>query len=188
MEVVFMAERSIPDDLVLQNQQNMFIVILSYVLMFVYVSLALGYLPSILHSRFILGFSGVMVVILSIVNSVGILAYFGVKITLISSEVVPFLILAIGVDNMFIIVRSERDVKRDCVGVGKRLAKGLGNVGPSIFTAVFCEFLTFLVGMMTDIPALQSFCLLAALSVLMAFILQITTFVAMLAIVIFSFS
>lgn len=43
---------------------------------------------------------------MSLVASIGICALVGVEITLIISEVIPFLTLAIGVDNMFIIVHS----------------------------------------------------------------------------------
>ena len=106
----------------------------------------------------------------------------GIGMTMISTEVVPFLILAIGVDNMFIIVRAERTVDSKVTDVVERIAKGLANVGPSIFTAATCEFLAFLVGVMTDIPALQSFCLVAAVAILFDFIFQVTTFVAMLSI------
>jgi uncharacterized membrane protein YdfJ with MMPL/SSD domain len=51
-------------------------------------------------------------------------------------------------------------------------------IGPSIFAAAFCEALAFFIGMLTDVPALYSFCLVAGLSVIADFILQITLFIA----------
>ena len=182
IEVNFMAERSIPDNIADQTNQNSAVVFISYSMMFIYISMALGFVPSCIHSRFVLGFSGIFIVIASLGIALGFCSYIGIGMTMISTEVVPFLILAIGVDNMFIIVRAERTVDSKVTDVVERIAKGLANVGPSIFTAATCEFLAFLVGVMTDIPALQSFCLVAAVAILFDFIFQVTTFIAMLSI------
>ena len=73
---------------------------------------------------------------------------------MISAEVVPFLILAIGVDNMFLISRAERQVPSYVTEVEMRTALALQEIGPSIFVAAFCEALAFFIGMQTDIPAL----------------------------------
>jgi Niemann-Pick C1 protein len=78
--------------------------------MFVYVSVSIGFFPSAVYNRFILGFTGIMVVIMALAVSIGITFYFDIPLTMISAEVVPFLILAIGVDNMFLISRAERSV------------------------------------------------------------------------------
>jgi len=115
---------------------------------------------------------------MSIVIAIGITLFMNIPLSLISSEVVPFLILAIGVDNMFIIVRAEQEVSKDVTVVEERVALALKEVGPSIFTAAFCESLAFFVGMLTRVPALESFCLVAALGVLADFLLQITFFTA----------
>lgn len=52
-----------------------------------------------------------------------------------------------------------------------RVAYALKEIGPSIFAAAFCEALAFFIGMLTDVPALYSFCLVAGLSVIADFIL-----------------
>jgi Niemann-Pick C1 protein len=62
-----------------------------------------------------------------------------------------------------------------------RIAFAMKEIGPSIFVAAFCEALAFFIGMQTDIPALQSFCLVAGLSVVFDFIFQITIFLPALA-------
>jgi Niemann-Pick C1 protein len=106
----FLAERSIPDNIELEASQNAFIIVISYIMMFVYVSISIGYFPSVVHNRFILGFSGILVVLFSLMSAIGISFYMKFPLTMISAEVVPFLILAIGVDNMFLISRAERNV------------------------------------------------------------------------------
>jgi Niemann-Pick C1 protein len=157
LKIDYLAERSIPDELSQIGGQNQSVVMISYLLMFMYVGLALGYFPSFVHNRFLLGLSGIIVVLMSLAIAIGITLYMNIPLSLISSEVVPFLILAIGVDNMFIIVRAEQEVDEKVTNIEERVALALKEVGPSIFTAAFCESLAFFVGMLTGVPALVSF-------------------------------
>ncbi|TCD70844.1 hypothetical protein EIP91_001535 [Steccherinum ochraceum] len=57
-------------------------------------------------SKFSLGLFGIALVILSVSSSVGLFSMMGVKVTLIIAEVIPFLVLAVGVDNVFILVHE----------------------------------------------------------------------------------
>jgi Niemann-Pick C1 protein len=57
-------------------------------------------------SKFTLGLVGIGLVILSVSSSVGFFSLAGVKTTLIIAEVIPFLVLAVGVDNVFILVHE----------------------------------------------------------------------------------
>ncbi|KAL6309624.1 multidrug efflux transporter AcrB transmembrane domain-containing protein [Sparassis latifolia] len=57
-------------------------------------------------SKFTLGLFGIALVILSISSSIGFFSFVGVKVTLIIAEVIPFLVLAVGVDNVFILVHE----------------------------------------------------------------------------------
>ena len=172
----YMAERSVPDNIKEETTENTFIILVSYVMMFVYVSVAIGFFPSKVYNRFILGLAGITVVIFSLLIGVGITFYFQVPLTMISAEVVPFLVLAIGVDNMFLISRAERNVPAHVTDMELRVAYAMKEIGPSIFTAAFCEALAFFIGMLTDVPALWSFCLVAGISVIADFVLQMTLF------------
>ncbi|KAI5125056.1 hypothetical protein M0805_007479 [Coniferiporia weirii] len=58
------------------------------------------------NSKFTLGLFGITLVILSVSSSVGFFSIAGVKVTLIIAEVIPFLVLAVGVDNVFILVHE----------------------------------------------------------------------------------
>jgi Niemann-Pick C1 protein len=111
LRIDFMSGRSITDELDDQNKQNIWVVVLSYLLMFFYISIAMGEFPSLILSRVLVAFGGILVVILSFLGSIAIVSFLGIRMSLISSEVVPFLVLAIGVDNMFIIT-GAKDRKR----------------------------------------------------------------------------
>lgn len=178
----YLAERSIEDNIKLEGSQNTSIVIISYVLMFFYVSIAIGFFPNLIHTKFGLGAVGILVVIGSLVSGIGLTFYWNDKLTMISAEVVPFLILAIGVDNMFLIARAEREIPDTVTDIPERIGFAMKEIGPSIFTAALCESIAFFIGLLTDVPALQNFCLVAGLGVTVDFILQMTIFVGALAI------
>ncbi|KAK4692400.1 hypothetical protein P7C70_g9137, partial [Phenoliferia sp. Uapishka_3] len=57
----------------------------------------------LVDSKFLLGLWGIIIVLLSVSTSVALCSAFGIKVTLIIAEVIPFLVLAIGVDNVFIL-------------------------------------------------------------------------------------
>lgn len=59
-----------------------------------------------IDSKVTLGLSGVSIVLLSVAASVGFYSFCGIPMTLIIIEVVPFLVLAVGVDNIFILVQT----------------------------------------------------------------------------------
>ncbi|EMD40818.1 hypothetical protein CERSUDRAFT_131117 [Gelatoporia subvermispora B] len=59
-----------------------------------------------IESKFTLGLFGIFLVILSISSSFAFFSLVGVKVTLIIAEVIPFLVLAVGVDNVFILVHE----------------------------------------------------------------------------------
>ena len=64
-----MAERSIPDEIKAETDGNIFVVVLSYLLMFLYISFGIG--------SFLVGISGILIVIFSLVSAVGVTSYMG---------------------------------------------------------------------------------------------------------------
>ncbi|CAH0474825.1 unnamed protein product [Peronospora belbahrii] len=196
MRLAYMAQRSIADSLVVQTNQNAFIVVMSYVVMFFYVSASLGAFKDPVRSRFGLGFTGILIVLLSLGAAIGVsCAILQMDVTMITLEVVPFLVLAIGVDNMFILTnefdrlsglrglgkldskRNTRDQAEDeSLMLKQVMGETMVHVGPSIAVAAIAETLAFLVGALTRIPALTSFCVVAGLAVAANFVLQMTWF------------
>jgi Sterol-sensing domain of SREBP cleavage-activation/Patched family len=106
LSVSYMAGRSVQDSLSSEAKDNAWIVAVSYAAMFVYVAAALGTPLDRVKSRYKLAATGILIVLSSLCIAIGLLSAAGLKTTLIVWEVVPFLALAIGVDNMFIITRQ----------------------------------------------------------------------------------
>ncbi|KAG1753799.1 patched family-domain-containing protein [Suillus paluster] len=156
MNIAFSTGVSLEEEISRSTNTDVRIVVLSYIAMFLYVSLTLGsgsaareeegvlsslslwarnfpklfqrssitsssisvdsrttphILPRLprhlfVGSKFTLGLLGIGLVILSVSSSVGFFSLVGVKTTLIIAEVIPFLVLAVGVDNVFILVHE----------------------------------------------------------------------------------
>jgi len=140
----YLTERSIPDELGNETSTNAWIVAVSYSLMFLYVGFALGRFPSKYETTFGLGLLGIILVASSVLCGYSIVSYLHIEASLISAEVVPFLILAIGVDNMFIISRTAKNFKHKDHKI--KIAMAIRDVGPSITVATIIESLTFGIG------------------------------------------
>ena len=60
---------------------------------------------TLVDMKITVGIGGVVIVMSSVACSIGVFGFIGVPATLIIMEVVPFLVLAVGVDNIFILVQ-----------------------------------------------------------------------------------
>ncbi|XP_050376626.1 uncharacterized protein LOC126794026 [Argentina anserina] len=178
----FSSESSVEEELKRESTADAITILISYLVMFAYISLTLGDSPRLssfyISSKVLLGLSGVVLVMLSVLGSVGFFSAIGVKSTLIIMEVIPFLVLAVGVDNMCILVHA---VKRQplMLPLEVRMSNALVEVGPSITLASISEVLAFAVGSFIPMPACRVFSMFAALAVLLDFLLQVTAFVAL---------
>lgn len=106
--------RSVQDELERESNADALTIAISYLVMLLYVSVALSWRSKkysswwhlFVHSRFSLAVGGVLVVAASVLGALGLCSWMGVKSTLIIMEVIPFLILAVGVDNIFILIHA----------------------------------------------------------------------------------
>uniref|UniRef100_H0XBD5 NPC intracellular cholesterol transporter 1 n=1 Tax=Otolemur garnettii TaxID=30611 RepID=H0XBD5_OTOGA len=151
LTISFSAERSIEDEINRESNSDLFTIVISYAVMFVYISLALGHIKSchrlLVDSKVSLGIAGILIVLSSVTCSLGIFSYIGIPLTLIVIEVIPFLVLAVGVDNIFILVQTyQRDERLQGETLDQQLGRVLGEVAPSMFLSSFSETIAFFLG------------------------------------------
>ena len=195
LRLAFSTEISLEQELNKSTNTDAKIVVISYIVMFFYASLALGASalsvktllnnPStaLVQSKFTLGTVGIVIVLMSVSGSVGLFSAAGVRVTLIIAEVIPFLVLAIGVDNIFLIVHEfERvNLSHPDEEIDERISRALGRMGPSILLSASTETIAFAIGTFVDMPAVKNFAAYAAGAVFINAVLQVTMFVSVLA-------
>lgn len=195
LRLSFTTESSLEQELNQNTNTDAKIVVISYIVMFFYASLALGSTTvsasmvlrnpaaALVHSKFSLGMIGIVIVLMSVAASVGFFAAVGLKATLIIAEVIPFFVLAVGVDNIFLIVHEfERvNISHADEPVVDRVGRALGRMGPSILLSAMTETVAFALGAAVGMPAVRNFAAYAAGAVFINALLQVTMFVAVLA-------
>ncbi|PVH75505.1 patched sphingolipid transporter-like protein [Cadophora sp. DSE1049] len=194
LRLSFSTEISLEQELNKSTNTDAKIVVISYIFMLFYASLALGSTTlsvrsilrnpatSLVESKFTLGVVGILIVLMSISASIGLFSAAGIKVTLIIAEVIPFIVLAVGVDNIFLIVHEfERvNVSHPDEMVEFRIAKALGRMGPSILLSAITETIAFSLGAFVGMPAVRNFAVYAAGAVFINAVLQVTMFVSVL--------
>lgn len=191
LRLSFNTEISLEQELNKSTNTDAKIIVISYIVMFIYACMALGTPlkhvfrnPAVLlvESKVTLGLVGIIIVLMSITASIGFFSWVGLKATLIIVEVIPFIVLAVGVDNIFLIVHELERVNVSCPDqmVEERVARALGRMGPSILFSALTETVAFALGAAAGMPAVRNFAAYAAGAVLINALLQMTMFVSFL--------
>ncbi|XP_055920558.1 NPC intracellular cholesterol transporter 1 isoform X2 [Eupeodes corollae] len=185
MDIAFSSERSIEDELNRESQSDVPTILVSYLIMFLYIAISLGQVQetsrAFIDVKITLGIGGVVIVLASVVCSVGAFGFIGLPATLIIVEVIPFLVLAVGVDNIFILVQTyQRDPRKPTETHEEHIGRILGRVGPSMLLTSVSESCCFFLGGLSDMPAVKAFALYAGMALFIDFLLQITCFISLL--------
>ncbi|XP_034984647.2 patched domain-containing protein 3-like [Zootoca vivipara] len=122
---------------------------------------------------------GVLSAGLSVVSSFGLLLFCGVPfvVTVANS---PFLILGVGVDDMFILVSWWQQTKvKD--SVRDRMADTYGKAAVSITITTLTDVLAFYIGIATPFQSIQAFCIYTGTSFVFCYLYNLTFLGAVLA-------
>ncbi|XP_065843628.1 NPC intracellular cholesterol transporter 1-like [Oscarella lobularis] len=185
INISYSAERSVEDEINRESAPDIFIISISYFLMFIYVAFFLGRISSpnrlLIDASISLALAGVIIVLAAVAASIGFFSYLSIPLNLIVLQVMPFLCLAVGVDNIFILVQTlKRDVAKPGETLEEQVGRILGQVAPSMLLTSISELLALGLGALTPMPAVRTFSLYAAVAIVLDFLLQITCFVALL--------
>ncbi|XP_039558596.1 LOW QUALITY PROTEIN: NPC1-like intracellular cholesterol transporter 1 [Passer montanus] len=187
LSVTFMAERSLEDEINRTSGEDLPVFATSYLLVFAYIALALGEYTAwrrvLVESKVTLALGGIAVVLGAVLAAMGLLALLGLRSSLIIIEVVPFLVLAVGADNIFIFVQELQQQSQPEPGETREqhLGRVLAQVAPSMLLCSLSETVCFLFGALSSMPAVRTFALTAALAIALDFVLQMSGFVALVA-------
>ncbi|XP_064106507.1 NPC1-like intracellular cholesterol transporter 1 [Macrobrachium nipponense] len=123
---------------------------------------------------------GLVCIAVAVAATFGLCSIIGVPYGPINS-VLPVLLIALGVDDMYVIVASWKAAgNKDTIKSKARDA--LRHAGVAVTVTSLTDAVAFLIGATTQVPALCWFCIYAATGVFIVYCLQCTVFVAALAI------
>ena len=186
LDIAFMSERSVQDELDNETSGDIITIVLSYLFMFIYITFSLGRITKwsrfLIESKVTLGLGGIMIVLISVAASIGVFGFAGVPATLIIFEIIPFLVLAVGVDNIFILVQTfQREPRKRSETLQEHIGRVTGEVGPSMLLSSVSESTCFFLGALSDMPAVRAFALYAGMALFIDFFMQITAFISLIA-------
>ncbi|CAM9765761.1 unnamed protein product, partial [Scytosiphon promiscuus] len=169
--------RSIDDALAASVSGETFLFAVTYMTMIAFITIILGKCGAgPVRRRSWLGLAGVMIIVFAGVAAYGLNSGFGVPFTTLS-QILPFILIGIGVDDMIVIV-SSFDHTNETLPVERRIALAMKRCGVSITYTSMTNFFAFMLGSATSLPAVEYFCLYAGTAILFDFLMQITAFVA----------
>ncbi|CAI4220957.1 unnamed protein product [Auanema sp. JU1783] len=174
-----LASTSIADMLEEFCQFNYTIIFVGYGLMLVYAMMTQfkreGCLPAS-QSCMGLALAGVLTVTFASVSGLGLATWFGIEFNAATTQIVPFLTLGIGVDNMFMLLHNYHD---DLLMTGRHeMGILLRETGMSLLCTSINNILSFLAGTLLPIPALRSFCAQSSILLTFNFIAILTVYPA----------
>ncbi|TRY61569.1 hypothetical protein TCAL_14942 [Tigriopus californicus] len=153
-------------------------VVLGFAIVFIYVLIMLGNFDCV-ENRVFVSLAGLVAVFMALIASYGICCSLGFPFSPLHNFI-PFLILGLGIDDMFVIMQAWNkfaEHRKDLSKVEK-FGETLQKAGVSITVTSLTDFLAFAIGASTLLPALKSFCMYCGIGILITYVLQATWFVA----------
>lgn len=180
VDLFYSAGRSINDSILESSESDIKLVSVSIILMIIFCTFTLAKFRDQVSGHFLLGMGGIGTLILGIGSAFGFVILMG-NPYIGFAGVLPFLVLGVGIDNIFIITDcfDRQDPK---LPVPERIATSLSRVGASITMTTVTDLVAFGVSTITDFPAIKYFCLYVALSITFCYTLVVTLFTALLAV------
>lgn len=170
-----------PDNPSSKRRPTHIFLLTAYAFVIIYISRGLIKLRKV-HSRFGLAFTGTTQLLISMIMSVSICALLGIRLTLVPWELLPFVIVVVGSENMFSLTKAIVDTPLSLT-VSSRIAHGLGMVGVPITLTTLADILLLLtITFLIEVRAVREFCIFAIFSLIMDWFLQMTFFITVLSI------
>ena len=145
---------------------------IAYMLIFVYATLVFSRnSPTTSHA--LLAASGIVSVGLAVMVGYGLTTLFVPLNPVVN--VLPFILIGIGVDDMFILLFAV-EAQPKHLDVPTRLGNAMASAGVSITITSITDLFAFALGMTSQLPALAGFCTFAAVGITADFLCQITFF------------
>uniref|UniRef100_A0A672UVU7 Patched 2 n=1 Tax=Strigops habroptila TaxID=2489341 RepID=A0A672UVU7_STRHB len=125
------------------------------------------------------GLAGVLLVALSVASGLGLCSLLGISFNAATTQVLPFLALGIGVDDMFLLAHAFTETSHH-IPFKERTGECLKRTGTSVALTSVSNMIAFFMAALVPIPALRAFSLQAAVVVVFNFAMVLFVFPAIL--------
>ncbi|KAK7945655.1 hypothetical protein WMY93_001383 [Mugilogobius chulae] len=125
------------------------------------------------------GLAGVLLVALSVAAGLGLCSLLGLSFNAATTQVLPFLALGIGVDDMFLLAHSFTETSSN-IPFKEKTGDCLRRTGTSVALTSINNMIAFFMAALVPIPALRAFSLQAAVVVVFNFAMVLLIFPAIL--------
>ena len=177
-KMTYAAERSLDDSINDSSSSDIPLISITFTVMITFACLTLAKFVNPIRGHSWLAQAGVFSTAFGILAGIGITIGIGIPfISLVG--VVPFLVVSIGIDDMFIIC-DEFDRQSKDICPKYRVSLALSKVGATITMTTVTDIIAFFVSATSSFPAIRYFCIYMAFCISIGFLLQITLFVAFL--------
>nr|XP_037854602.1 protein patched homolog 2 isoform X2 [Chlorocebus sabaeus] len=131
------------------------------------------------QSQGAVGLAGVLLVALAVASGLGLCALLGITFNAATTQVLPFLALGIGVDDVFLLAHAFTEALPG-TPLQERMGECLQRTGTSVVLTSLNNMAAFLMAALVPIPALRAFSLQAAIVVGCTFVAVMLVFPAVL--------
>ena len=167
------------DDAVAENTvDNLPLVSVSIGLMVLFCAVSVTRIGSLVMSHFVLSLFGVLCITLGIGAGFGFTFLIGQSFASFVG-VLPFLVIGVGIDDMFIIL-NKVDSLQSMPASSDKLGKVMHHVGFTITMTTLTDLVAFIIGCTSSFPSVKIFCIFAIFSIFFVFLMLNTLFLALL--------
>ena len=176
IDLFYYSGRSLDDSISSSAFDDLKLIIISFVLMIAFCFVCNARCRRRVNGHMLLALAGINAVILGIGSSFGLVMFTGTPFVGMVG-VLPFLILGVGIDDMFILIDTLDQRLPNIRGLD-RLTATLSHAGASITMTTVTDLVAFAVSTVTTFAAIRYFCLYAALAITFVYLLMVTFFIA----------
>ncbi|XP_033734656.1 patched domain-containing protein 3-like [Pecten maximus] len=174
MDIAYSTSRSLDDELDKNVNGDVLLFALTFTMMLTYAGFATSG-GDCVSDRQNLGRAGVFATCFAILGSFGLISVIGVKFVSIVGTL-PFLIIGIGLDDMFILMSCLADCSAK-TSIEEKMKETMRTGGVAITITSITDFLAFAIGASASFISVRNFCVYAGTAVIFCYLNQLAFFV-----------
>ena len=174
--IFYSAERSLDDSVRESTTSDIRLFAMTFTIMGMFSAIVNSRCGDARFGHQLLGFTSLLAIYLGITAALGFLMFTGVPFISMAG-VLPFLVVSIEIDDVFIILHELNEMVRQNIPAMYMLSGTMARSGPTITMTTLTDLVAFAVSCRSIFPGIRYFCTYAAVTICSAFLMLVTFFV-----------